>query len=289
MATGEDWSPREVRAAVWDYMAMLRFELAAQAYNKAAHRRALVAQLEGRSEASVELKHQNISAVLRDLGYFWIPGYKPRSNYQGRLALEVEAWITANPEIDRHALAAAEAPAAAPEHFDFTRFKVASPALAGDVEAGVREYEQAPYGGRPRVAQRRDYAAREARNSSLGRAGEELVFKFEQQRLAAAGFPRLAVKVEHVSRTQGDGLGFDILSFDDNGGELFIEVKTTTFAKETPFFASASEVRFARQNAPRFALFRLFEFRRAPKCFTLPGAIESHCALDPFTYRCAFR
>lgn len=288
MATGEDWSPREVEATVLDYMAMFRFELAGQNYNKSAHRRALLERLEGRSEAAVELKHQNISAVLRDLGYFWIPGYKPRSNYQGQLARTVEAWVRANPDIDRHALAAAEAPASTPEHFEFDDFEVPGPMRREGFEVGVREAQSA-YGECSRVAMRRDYAAREAQNSSLGRAGEELVFKFEQYRLSKAGFPRLAAKVEHVTHTQGDGLGFDVLSFDEQGNERFIEVKTTTFAKETPFFASASEVGFARQNAERFALYRLFEFRKEPKCFTLPGAIESHCALDPYNFRCAFR
>ncbi len=288
MAAGEDWSTQEVRATVLDYMAMLRFELASQSYNKSAHRRSLLAKLSGRSEGAVELKHQNISAVLRDLGYFWIPGYKPRSNYQHQLADEVEAWVATNPEIDRHALAAAEAPAAVPEHFDFNGFEVSAPTSAEDWEPSVRE-PQATYGERPRVALRRDYAAREAHNSSLGRAGEELVLNFEKYRLSKAGHENLAAKVEHVAKTQGDGLGFDILSFNEEGNERFIEVKTTTFARETPFFASASEIRFAEQNAVRFELCRLFAFRKSAKCFTLPGPIQHHCALDPFSYRCSFR
>ncbi len=289
MAAGEDWSPQEVSATVTDYMAMLRFELAGQAYNKSIHRRALLQKLSGRSESAVELKHQNISAVLRDLGYFWIPGYKPRSNYQERLAAEVESWVLKNPEIDRHAIAAAEAPATAPEHFDFDAFQVPVPILAEGIVAGVQERQQAAYGETPRVGIRRDYAAREARNTSLGFAGEELVVKFERQRLLKAGRVTLAEKVEHVSRTQGDGLGFDVLSFDEQGDERFIEVKTTTFAKETPFFASSAELKFARQNSQRFSLFRLFDFRKAPKCFMMQGPIEIHCSLDPVTYRCAFR
>ncbi|TSA41651.1 MAG: DUF3883 domain-containing protein [Verrucomicrobiales bacterium] len=288
MAAGEDWSPQEVRATVLDYMAMLKFELSAQTYNKTTHRRALLTRLAGRSDGAVELKHQNISAVLRDMGHFWIPGYKPRSNYQGILATEIEAWVAANPEIDRHALAAAEAPAATPEHFDFTTFEVSSPSLRVGSEAGVREM-QAPFGEQTRVAVRRDYAAREARNSSLGQAGEELVVKFEQYRLLKDGRDHLAAKVEHVSKDQGDGLGFDVLSFDSEGNERFIEVKTTAFAKETPFYASASEIRFAQKNAERFSLYRLFEFRKTPKCYTLPGMIEDHCALDPINYRCSFR
>jgi hypothetical protein len=288
MAAGEDWSPQEVRATVLDYMAMLKIELSGQPYNKTTHRRALLERLSGRSDGAVELKHQNISAVLRDMGHFWIPGYKPRSNYQGILATEVEAWVAANPEIERRALAAAEAPAATPEHFDFETFEVKGPTPRAGLETGVREM-QAPYGEQPRVAIRRDYAACEARNSSLGQAGEELVVKFEQYRLSKEGLGRLAAKVAHVSKDRGDGLGFDVLSYDSEGNERFIEVKTTAFAKETPFYASANEIRFAQKNAERFSLYRLFEFRKTPKCYTLPGMIDDHCALDPISFRCSFR
>jgi Domain of unknown function (DUF3883) len=287
MAMGEDWSSQEVNATVFDYMSMLKFELAGQRYNKTAHRRSLLGRLGDRSEGAVEMKHQNISAVLRDLGHFWIPGYKPRSNYQGLLVSGVEAWIRGNPELERHELAAAESPAATPEHFDFSVFEVGRPTLAQARKFGVQE-TQAPYGEQVRVGIRRDYAACEARNSSLGKAGEELVLRFEQYRLSRLGYDRLAAKVEHVSKTQGDGLGFDILSFNTDGEEHFIEVKTTAFAKETPFYASSSEIRFARKNAERYSLRRLFEFRKAPKCYTLPGVIENHCALNPVTYRCSF-
>ena len=75
-----------------------------------------------------------------------------------------------------------------------------------------------------------------------------------------------------------------MLSFETDGREKFIEVKTTAFAKETPFDASASEIRFAREYAKQFSLCRLFEFRKAPKCFTLTGAIEEHCVLDPISF-----
>lgn len=288
MSAGSDWTLSEIEAAVLDYMAMLRFELAGQPYNKSAHRRELLKKLDGRSDGSVELKHQNTSAVLRDLGYFWIPGYKPRSNYQMLLADSVERWIAGNPELDRHAQAVAEAPAATPEHFDFSSFEETVPALADGVSPGLRE-DPGEYGSTPRVARRRDYIAQEARNSSLGRAGEELVVKFEQHKLRSAGQTNLAEKVEHVAQTQGDGLGFDVLSFGADGSERYIEVKTTRFSRDTPFFASASELRFAEQNARRFALYRLFDFRRQPRCFSLNGPIQDHCTLDPVSFRCAFR
>lgn len=284
MATGENWSSAEVEATVMDYMAMLRFELLGQAYSKAAHRRALLKKLAGRSEAAVELKHQNISAVLQDLGYFWIPGYKPRGNYQGLLAEAVEAWVLNNPEIDRNAAVAAEAPAATPEHFDFDAFETARPSRRKAVEE-----HKSIYRAQREVRIRRNYAAQEARNASLGLAGEELVVKYEQYRLSRLGLDRLADKVKHISKIEGDGAGFDVLSFDCDGGEKYVEVKTTAFAKETPFFASSAEVRFSHKHAARYALYRLFEFRKNPQCFALPGAISEHCYLDPISYRCALR
>jgi hypothetical protein len=79
------WSREEVEATVADYFHMLTLALAGQQYNKTGHRRALMKKLDERTEGSVELKHQNISAVLNELGYPYIPGYKPLGNYQSLL------------------------------------------------------------------------------------------------------------------------------------------------------------------------------------------------------------
>ena len=135
---------------------------------------------------------------------------------------------------------------------------------------------------------KRDYLEREAHNRSLGLAGEDFALRFERWRLAELGAGQLADKVEHVSQTRGDGLGYDILSFEASGRERFVEVKTTSFGQKTPFFVSASEVRFAQKNADQFRLYRLFDFRAGPRLFELDGEIEKHCLLDPSTYRATF-
>jgi hypothetical protein len=225
--------------------------------------------------------------VLSEIRLFWIPGYKPRSNYQRLLADEVVVWLAVHPEFDRLLLSAAEAPAVPPSHLDFSSFEVPKPVLEPR-SRNVAETAES-YGGVSRAAIRRDYLAREAQNLSLGLAGELLAVRFEQERLSRAGHERLAGKVEHVSKTQGDGLGFDILSFEPTGRERFIEVKTTAFAKETPFFASSGEVDFARRNEPQYHLYRLFRFKSIPQCFVLHGALEQHCILDADSFRCLFR
>lgn len=64
-----NWSREEVEATVSDYFEMLALELRGEPYNKAEHNRNLQKFLNARTKAAVELKHQNISAVLIELGY----------------------------------------------------------------------------------------------------------------------------------------------------------------------------------------------------------------------------
>ncbi|MDP5238936.1 DUF3883 domain-containing protein [Uliginosibacterium sp. 31-16] len=284
VAKGENWSDVEVAATVADYMRMLTLELSGQHYNKTAHRRALLKLLDGRSDAAVELKHQNVSAILLKLGCYYISGYKPRGNYQQALGTFVENWINEHPEFDRIALAAADQPAVVPSAVDFSRLIVDAPKLSLVVEEARK-----PYVVPVRAAIKRDYVAREARNSALGKAGELLALEYEEFRLRSAGQKHLAERIEHVSTTKGDGLGYDILSFEVSGKERFVEVKTTAFAKETPFFASRNEVAFAREMSGQFHLYRLFDFRKAPRLFSLQGDIGQYCRLDPVSYLCQFQ
>ena len=60
----------------------------------------------------------------------------------------------------------------------------------------------------------------------MGLAGEQFIAEFEARRLHAAGQKSLAERVEHVAGSRGDGLGYDVLSFEVSGEERFIEVKT---------------------------------------------------------------
>src|SRR5687767_1465654 len=98
---GEVWSPAEVAATVADYLAMLQHELRDEPYNKRQHNRDLQCVLRGRSAGAIEFKHQNISAVLSELGLRYIGGYKPRGNYQALLRAEVLARLEVDTEITR--------------------------------------------------------------------------------------------------------------------------------------------------------------------------------------------
>lgn len=108
-----------------------------------------------------------------------------------------------------------------------------------------------------------DYIRAQRNRTAIGKAGEKAAFEYEKQRLTSLGYDDLAQRVEWVADTQGDGLGYDILSFDIIDGaivERFIEVKTTTGAITKPFDVSINEVEFSEENANSFVLFRIFEF-----------------------------
>ena len=211
----QDWSRTEIEATVADYFDMLDHELRGRGYNKSAHRRRLAELLNNRTDGAVERKHQNISAILIELGFVYVLGYKPLRNYQQLLFETV-----ANRLAQSQSLA------------DVVRQQVSEPApvptvddiLASLVDPPVPDADRARY--RPSVASERlrpqqglNYLAIEAANRSLGAAGEEFVRRFEVPRLVRAGQDRLATRVERVSETPGDGLGYDVLSFETSGRE----------------------------------------------------------------------
>jgi hypothetical protein len=276
----EDWTPEEVAATVADYFDMLLHELRGEPYNKAEHNRRLRERLRDRSRGSVEFKHGNISAILLEEGFPFIDGYKQRVNYQDRLRVEVLEQLALNrPLIDAAAAAVGITEVARPTLDSVAGVLVPRPAPT----LRPRYVRDAPTPVLPRLGI--NYLEREAKNTALGTAGELFVLEFEHRRLWEAGRRDLANRIEHVAKTKGDGLGFDILSYETDGREQLIEVKTTSFGQRTPFFASQREVVVSDQRSEAFRLYRVFRFRSDPKVFVLPGSLQESCDLEPTQFR----
>lgn len=286
---GADWSREEVEATVAVYFDMLQAELAGVRYVKAEHRRRLTGLLDGRSEGAIERKHMNISAVLRKVGHPFIDGYKPYGNYQALLEEVVLDRLDGHHDLRVLVEHLALQPATAPRVDDILARWRPAPDWKEPEEAQEPLVDYAPTEpSRERTARRMDYLAREVQNRSLGAEGERFVLRFEAERLHRAGKKRLADKVEQVSDTRGDGLGFDVLSFEESGEERFIEVKTTSFGQRTPFFVSRNEVAFSREEPERFHLYRVYAFRREPALYGIRGPLDAGFRLEPSQYR-AFR
>lgn len=278
MAAGTDWSQRENKLIVADYFAMLEAEAAGREFNKSAHNETLREQLDARSRASVEFKHQNISAILQQMGIPFVDGYKPRANFQNFLADAVAQYVADHPEIPRW-LETATKQVPSPELF---RQYADASRIVAPPEPLVRE--------KPREAgdwtspMFYDFAEQEDRNRQLGSRGEEFVVETERRRLMHGRREDLAGAVKWTSRERGDGLGYDVESFELNGRPIFIEVKTTTWGIRRPFMLSRNEVRVSERLDDDYRLYRVFKFSADPRLFILVGAVTRRCSLEAATF-----
>jgi len=133
-----------------------------------------------------------------------------------------------------------------------------------------------------------DYSAQDARNRKLGLAGEILVLKSEKDRLVAAGRADLAEQVIHTSVEEGDGAGYDIASFRQDGTPLHIEVKTTRGGPKTDFFMSPREIAFSQRNPNTYRLVRLYAWQEATKsarAYVLEGDLTEQTETIPTNFR----
>jgi Domain of unknown function (DUF3883) len=263
-ARGDDWTDAEVVATVGDYLEMLRAELAGLPYSKSEHRRALLASLSpGRTEAAIEFKHQNISAVMLELGLPNIRGYRPARNYQRALAAELKRRLS----IDKALFEELQ--------------RGCDPRPTGRLERG------APPAGMRRPLSTRvvDYEALQAENRRLGALGERLVVEFERAVLETIGRLDLAERVRWVAEEDGVGAGYDVLSFTPAGAPRFIEVKTTALGPETPFYLSSAEIAFAVEHAGSYAIHRVYHVDNAPRFFPIVGDPTLVLELSPVVFR----
>lgn len=277
----DDWSREEVGATVEDYFRMLELDLRGESYVKKAHNIALQRLLNGRSAGAVEFKHQNISAILITEGFPYIEGYKPRANVQGLLRETVVARL-ANAKALIDAVATAVSVLPQPPTLATSFGDVLVPVPVREMRRD-RIYSAPSLPSVPQLGV--NYLEREANNAKLGDAGEEFVMEYERFRLRRAGKRALAERIDRVSLSVSDGLGYDILSFDTNGRERLIEVKTTSFGQMTPFFASRKEVSVSEMRPEEFNLYRVFRFGREPRIFVLGGSLRESCILEPSQYR----
>ena len=272
---GGNWSDVEVDLIVSCYFDMLEQEISGSDYNKSEYRRALLGTI-NRTPASIERKHQNISAVLDLLGMPWIKGYKPLAKFQNALIEGVERYLTAEgaPLFKYSTISTGRV-------FEETQLWVGPP-------PSLRSGEDQKMPSVLRLIRKFDPAGRDARNRELGREGEQLAFQHERSRLKSLGRDDLARKIEWTSEEHGDGAGYDIRSFNQDGSDRFIEVKTTNGAALTPFFLSENERSFSEERPDAFRLLRIYGFHEKPAGFEISPPLENWVHLTPTAYRASF-
>ena len=276
---GTPWTDAELDLIVEDYFAMRAAEQAGVPYVKSHHAAALMDRI-GRSHRSVEFKHMNISAVLDELGMDIIRGYRPAPNYQQAIFPAIDRYLMVHPEAwDQIPAPALFAPARA----------VAEAPLLFVEPPPLQHRERPPRpAGLERLIRKFDPVERDHRNRKLGREGEAFVVDFEKARLAREGREDLAENVRWVADLEGDGHGYDILSFTPAGEQRLIEVKTTCGGQTTPFFLSRNEKRVSDERKDEFRLYRLYDFARTPRLFKLKPPLSESVVLETEVWRAGF-
>ena len=238
--TGEPWTRMEIDAVVAGYVSMLRMELRGEHYSKAEAVRQLRVLVPARSGTSIERKLQNISAVLDETGLDWIDGYKPLAHYQHELKSAVLAAVGPGHRLGEALADYGSSPLVAAR---------ARRLATGDVEvappgsrAGRRSRTSVALTGSA-LSGLRDFQARK-----LGAAGEEWVMDLEREKLGRLGRRDLAERVVWVARDEGDGVGYDVRSYREDGRDRLIEVKTTNHGPRTPFYITRWEIEVSRRE-----------------------------------------
>jgi hypothetical protein len=128
----------------------------------------------------------------------------------------------------------------------------------------------------------------DAENMALGLLGEKLVVEHERTFLKKLGREDLAERVQHIAIEEGDGAGYDVRSFFEDGRIKYIEVKTTAGPKTADFFISPNEVAFSEANGSQYELRRLYDYSpvaNSAKFYSIFGNLSSQLHLLPTQYR----
>lgn len=148
----------------------------------------------------------------------------------------------------------------------------------------------------PKTAKtKHDHIRQSIRNADVGQRGEKLVFDAEREKLKAAKEAGKTVPDIYPQWTalDNDSAGYDIMSYDVATEQpMYIEVKTTTEGKLTPFFMSAGEVAFSKRNAAQYHLYRVYNLKNTvAEYFELAGDISSlpEIQLDAENYHVSVR
>lgn len=156
-----------------------------------------------------------------------------------------------------------------------------------DLELVEWDYEQSnePRKRDSRTPRKLDYDSLSEVRRDIGSAGEELVLRYERNRLKDCGRHDLSEMVRWVSKEDGDGLGYDISSFDANGNKRLIEVKSTTSSvKRLQFYISDNEAEKYFDDENLFIYF-VFDIRKNPKLHIVNRERFKREFLVPSQYR----
>lgn len=130
-----------------------------------------------------------------------------------------------------------------------------------------------------------DHLENEKERKRIGNLGELWAIKYEESRLRELGLLHKIKDIRHISAREGDGTGYDILSYDMQG-KVYIEVKTTRSHHDAPFVVTRTELERSKKEGDRYRLYRVYNFNEQTNradLLVLKGNLEGLCT-EPERY-----
>ncbi len=73
--------------------------------------------------------------------------------------------------------------------------------------------------------------------------------------------------------------------FDSSGNKIFIEVKTTCLGKYAAFYLTQNEIATSIKLKSKFFIYRVFDFNKEAKLYTVESSLEDNLDLVATTFR----
>lgn len=108
------------------------------------------------------------------------------------------------------------------------------------------------------IARKIDWETVMQNRTDIGKIGEEIALELERDKLQGLQLGDLIFELNHVSQTKGDGLGYDILSFNETEEEIYVEVKTTTGGEYSDLYFTNNEIEFIKSANEKYCLYRIY-------------------------------
>jgi hypothetical protein len=140
--------------------------------------------------------------------------------------------------------------------------------------------------------QKIDYAERSKKFKRIGDRGEQIVVMTERLHLLKKGRADLAEKVDHIAK-RDDSVGYDIKSYELNGEEKYIEVKSTLKpAGVTDIYISANELSVA-QSMSNYFIYVVYDVNhKEPHIWKIKGnefLTNPNIEMKPISYKIKFK
>lgn len=126
-----------------------------------------------------------------------------------------------------------------------------------NIEEILDENEEVNY-ALPKISAE-EYIDRNKSKQDIGFKGENFILKYERGELIKNNRNDLAIMVRHISQDVGDYVGYDILSYDKDGNEKCIEVKTSVKGYTADFFLTENEMTKIKK-LDNYFIYRVFDF-----------------------------